>query len=80
MTKTDLIAICNGQWIGSEISGIVLKSVKHDKLFNFHKTISFFMKLLELEHSVAFSKTKRREHVFFNTILLSALAQFSSEK
>ena len=64
MTKKDLIAICNGQWIGSEVSGIVLESVKHDKLFIFHKTISFFMKLLELEHSVAYSKTKRREHVF----------------
>ena len=36
VTETDLIAIHNGQWIGSEVRCTVLTSVKHDKLFIRH--------------------------------------------
>ena len=76
VTETDLITICNGQWIGSEVSYILLTSVKHDKLFIFRKTITFIMKLLELEPT----QKQREMSMFFNTMLLSTLAQFSSQK
>ena len=67
VTETDLIAMCNGQWIGSDVRCILLTSVKHDKLFIFHKTtlISFFIKLLELEHILLHTQKQGEERMVF---------------
>ena len=62
VTKTDLITICNGQWIGSEVSGIV-----DNKLFNEATGIRTFCCLL---------KNKEKRPCFFNTILYQRWLSF----
>lgn len=82
VTEAQMEAIPNGCWIGSEVHCMCL-GVLYYSYYNYitFKVISFFMKLLKLEHSMAIRETRSKKIVtLLSTYFYQCWASFISRR